>query len=73
MAWKCVECVHAADGGDGRSSAVDAVCVHCGKPLCGQHKFEIVDEAFVLDPELGAKDNRAVHCEECRSRYHSVA
>ncbi|MDJ0729256.1 MAG: hypothetical protein QNJ33_04610 [Crocosphaera sp.] len=30
---------------------VVAMCHHCGKPLCQQHRFLIVDDAFSIDEE----------------------
>ena len=50
----------------GTTKDVDAVCHHCGAPLCRDRRFcrsEFPDEAFAGRP-------RAVHCAACAERYH---
>ena len=44
MAWECGECNNRKD--------IDAVCHHCGKPLCGEDQVWIAD--FVFADETGA-------------------
>ena len=58
MLRECTSC--------GTTRDVDAVCHHCGAPLCRDRRFcrfEFADEAFHDHP-------RAVHCAECAESYH---
>ncbi|MEV0675519.1 hypothetical protein AB0I60_03245 [Actinosynnema sp. NPDC050436] len=65
MAWECAEC-HTREGAD--EVFVDAVCHHCGKPLCHHDRVSVVDDAF------GEEDRQvAVHCKECKQRHHPRA
>ncbi|WP_372669598.1 hypothetical protein [Amycolatopsis kentuckyensis] len=62
---------------------VDAVCHHCGKPLCREHQMVVaLDEAFtptrladtVLSTGLdGSAIGFGVHCESCRRAHHGRA
>jgi hypothetical protein len=65
MAWTCAEC-RETEGND--KIFVNAVCHHCGKPLCGNDRFRILDEVF---SEVEGKVSRmAVHCKTCKQKYH---
>lgn len=64
MSWECVEC-NAPD------SKVDAVCHHCGKPLCRDDRVVIIDDAFASIS--GQRRQVAAHCRSCRRRYHPSA
>lgn len=68
MSWKCAVC-GAVDGRD--KAVVNAVCHHCGKPLCDKHQIVVRDSAF------GHEDDDppvwAIHCKDCGHRYHKVA
>jgi hypothetical protein len=64
MAWECAEC-------NTPDSKIDAVCHHCGKPLCRDDRIVILDDAFAGVP--GQRGTAAVHCRKCRRRYHSGA
>jgi hypothetical protein len=58
--WECSECGES-------SSPVEAVCHHCGKPLCPNHL------SVRHDPAFGAVKGEqvwAVHCAGCRSKHH---
>lgn len=66
MSLQCAVC-SATDGKDGQ--VVDAVCHHCGKPLCTHHRILILDEQFA---NRGAPTPRnAYHCATCRQTYHA--
>ncbi|ALG08421.1 hypothetical protein [Kibdelosporangium phytohabitans] len=69
MSWKCGEC-NARENKD-EDVVVDAVCHHCGKPLCRKDQRTVaVDEAFA-DTEFDTGGSReAVHCDTCRKTYH---
>lgn len=67
MQWRCNECGRAEYK---RKVVVDAVCHHCGKTLCRSHQIEITDDAFDKDSGMGSY--RAVHCHDCRRRYHPI-
>jgi hypothetical protein len=67
MSWHCAEC-HAPEDSVNR---VDAVCHHCGKPLCRQDQVLIPDEAFA--PASGPSDRNAVHCRPCHRQFHPMA
>jgi hypothetical protein len=62
--WHCAEC-HASEDG---ATAVDAVCHHCGKPLCRRDQVLIPDEAFATLSAMA--DAVAVHCRSCRHEFH---
>lgn len=72
MAWECSDC-NAREDGQG-TVVVDAVCHHCGKPLCREHQVPVVlDPAFgavaVLDaPVFGGLF--PVHCDSCGRAHH---
>jgi hypothetical protein len=68
MTWKCAVCGEV----DGRKNiVVNAVCHHCGKPLCEKH------QVIVQDRDFGHDDDNprvwAVHCKECRRKHHRLA
>ena len=64
---ECGECT-AVNGrwveGTTQMARVDAVCHHCGKPLCHDHQVFLADEAFSL--EKSADPPTACHCSACR-------
>jgi hypothetical protein len=62
MAWECAEC----NAKESAASQIDAVCHHCGKPLCRDDQLRIVDNAF-------SAAAIAVHCAACKARYHARA
>ena len=65
MALECASC--------GSTEKVDAVCHHCGKPLCRDRencRFEIEDNAFGNTMTLPVV---AVHCRECWETAHHEA
>ena len=68
MSWECAEC-HVREGAD--RNFIDAVCHHCGKPLCHQHRVRLADDAF-SDVE-GQIPAFAMHCRECKQLYHPRA
>lgn len=66
MAWECAECSsRETDDGDVN---INAVCHHCGKPLCRRDRVEFIDSAFSL--EYGVTGRAAFHCRRCRRRHH---
>jgi hypothetical protein len=64
MAWECAEC-------NTPDRKIDAVCHHCGKPLCRADRIVIIDDAFAST--RAQRGPAAVHCRACRRRYHSGA
>lgn len=64
MTWECDEC-HAAESGGTR---INAVCHHCGKTLCREDQVVIMDHVFATGHGDGGTE--AVHCRDCKSRYH---
>jgi thymidine kinase len=64
---ECGECT-AVHGrlveGTNQVARVNAVCHHCGKPLCQVHRLLLADEAFSRD-DSGYLPT-ACHCSECR-------
>lgn len=68
MSWECGEC-GAVEGKD--KITVDAICHHCGKPLCQKHRIQIVDDAFSSDDEPVSRE--AYHCDECKKVHHPRA
>lgn len=78
MSWKCGACGrHEGDRMEvddpGFQIEVNAVCHHCGTPLCNWHRddascqYWIDDEAFAEDTGDG---RRACHCRACLHRHH---
>lgn len=67
MFWKCAVC-GALD--DQKDTLVNAVCHHCGKPLCQQHQVRLVDPRFGNDSEN--PQPTAVHCTDCKRKYHQM-
>lgn len=64
MTWECAEC-HATEKHGAR---IDAVCHHCGKPLCRDDQELVPDLAFAsASGEVGAE---AVHCRSCKREHH---
>jgi hypothetical protein len=66
MAWECGECNARED----RHTRIDAVCHHCGKPLCREDQVRIID--FVFADEPGLLGREAVHCRPCIRRHHQI-
>ena len=64
MPWECGEC----NAKENKKTRVDAVCHHCGKPLCRDDRVLIAD--FVFASESGAIGREAVHCRPCRRQHH---
>lgn len=81
MTWTCGECGRAdgqketGTGGD-FEVAVNALCHHCGKPLCnldrdvGSCQLWIPDDAFCAD---GKPLPPACHCRDCARTHHPGA
>jgi hypothetical protein len=67
MTWKCADCNAVETEQHGTS--IDAVCHHCGKPLCAEDRIWIADGAF--HAELRAALPAAAHCKGCRQANHS--
>lgn len=63
MTWECAECHRPEEKG----VRIDAVCHHCGKPLCREDRVLVSDRAFTSTGEVGAE---AAHCRSCKSEYH---
>jgi uncharacterized protein with PIN domain len=68
MFWECGEC-GVVEGKDG--VRIDAVCHHCGKPLCRKHQVRIVDDA--LSSDGAAAKQVTFHCDDCKKSYHPRA
>jgi hypothetical protein len=66
MAWECAEC----NSPEERDSPIDAVCHHCGKPLCRGDRVVVADRAF--SGVAGAMGRTAIHCRACKRRHHAV-
>jgi hypothetical protein len=66
MIWECGVCSQP----ESRQLIIDAVCHHCGTPLCREHQYRPWDSAF--SGPIASDDRRAVHCRDCRDRYHPV-
>lgn len=66
MAWECAEC----NARERTRNAIDAVCHHCGKPLCREHRIEIADLAFAGVSEPISQV--AIHCQKCKHQYHAT-
>jgi hypothetical protein len=63
--WTCAVCNKHEDGHKVR---IEAVCHHCGRPLCHDDRERLSDDAFSDLPGPTARD--AFHCKECRLRHH---
>lgn len=61
MTWECAEC-HRAEG---KGVRIDAVCHHCGKPLCRDDRKLVPADSVFSEPAADA-----VHCRSCKSEYH---
>jgi hypothetical protein len=70
MTWECAECDVAERRDTDRTSRIDGVCHHCGKPLCRKDQVLIADDAFAAAP--GEASQEAVHCQECSRLRHST-
>lgn len=46
-----------------REKGVDALCHHCSKPLCAEHRILWPDNAFDGNPG-------AIHCLDCLLKHH---
>jgi hypothetical protein len=66
VAWECAQC----NVKESASTKIDAVCHHCGKPLCRDDRVEIADNAF---NSVGLTGPKAVHCRACKRKHHSGA
>ncbi len=66
MSWECAEC----NAREGQQTRIDAVCHHCGKPLCRGDRVEIADLDFASTP--GQTGQVAVHCRPCKRLYHAA-
>jgi uncharacterized protein with PIN domain len=65
LSWECSHCGK-KEPDDG--VVIDAVCHHCGRPLCSKDRIAIDDEVF--DSRAVPRAAVAFHCEECRKRFH---
>ena len=54
-----------------RRTRIDAVCHHCGKPLCREDRVLIADVAFAAF--AGEAGTEAVHCRPCKRQHHNLA
>jgi hypothetical protein len=66
VTWECAEC-HATED---QRTRIDAVCHHCGKPLCHDDQVLIPDLAFAAS--AGNVSAEAVHCQSCKRRHHKM-
>jgi hypothetical protein len=66
-AWACGDCGVAEDRKHG--ARIDWVCHHCGKLLCKSCCKAVYDGGFARSD---AQPVRAVHCADCRRKYHGV-
>lgn len=66
MPWECGECNVREDS----RTRIDAICHHCGKPLCHGDQVRIPDPAFADEPGPIGRD--AVHCRPCMQRHHGI-
>jgi hypothetical protein len=66
MVWECAEC-NSRETENGEIH-INAVCHHCGKPLCQTDRTQIIDSAF--SSEYGAAGRVAFHCKPCRQLHH---
>lgn len=65
MAWECAVC----NKREGDKVRIEAVCHHCGKPLCADDRVLVLDLDF--SGEDGPLSRNAFHCAECSRRYHA--
>lgn len=72
MPWVCGNC-NRAEGKNGSSGEIkiEAVCHHCGRPLCQDDRFQVEDDAFGYKGAGG--ESYASHCLECAKQYHPRA
>lgn len=74
MTWKCGDCgrleERRAEGAERESVVVDAVCHHCGMPLCDWEGEGGACQHWLEDEVLGASNGLACHCRACASRHH---
>lgn len=80
MTWKCGECGRfeeersEVEAGD---VTIDAVCHHCGMPLCSRESDEGWCQHWIDDDGrlLGAQDAipPTCHCRTCLDRHHPSA
>ncbi|MBB5851102.1 hypothetical protein ACFQ05_37400 [Amycolatopsis umgeniensis] len=73
MVWKCGDC-NTREGEE--EVVIDAVCHHCGKPLCGRHQKVVETDEGFAEPRSDAPVSvirSAVHCETCVQAHHSRA
>lgn len=80
MTWKCVDCNTPETTGPARPEdrvVVDAVCHHCGRPICRKNRFLIADVAFsaAAGPAAAGMPSPAAsfHCKECYRKHHDRA
>lgn len=80
MAWGCAECGKKENEewrdqlGQAWPVKFDAVCHHCGSPLCQEHRVVIVDDAFSPgQPTAVRTPAKSVHCKACKGREHPRA
>ena len=78
MTWMCVDCntleTREPSTGPARTEdevVVDAVCHHCGRPVCRTNRFLITDDTFAAEP--GTPPAASFHCKECYRRHHDRA
>ncbi len=64
MSWECAVCNTRED----QHNRIDAVCHHCGKPLCRGDRMEIADYMFTNAP--GRIGQAAWHCKQCKDEHH---
>lgn len=65
MIWECGSCSQL----ESRQLVVNAVCHHCGTPLCREDQHLLFDGAF--SGPFAAR--RAVHCKPCRDKHHPMS
>ena len=59
MAYRCGDC---------GEPKIEAVCHHCGRPLCEKHQVKIRDGAFSSTHRIA----EAYHCGSCREKFHTT-
>lgn len=67
MSFECGECGQKEKDDE----KINALCHHCGKPLCNKHSVRISDDAFADFAETVS--NIAFHCDSCKRKYHPRA
>jgi hypothetical protein len=68
MVWECGNCSQE----ESRQHVVNAVCHHCGTPLCREcrgHRNVIFDGAF----SGPLAHRRAVHCRSCLDEHYPLS